>query len=996
MSAALSFQDMILRLTEFWKKQGCLVQQPYYVQVGAGTMNPATALHTLGPEPWNVVYVEPSIRPDDGRFGDNPNRMQMHHQLQVILKPEPGNPQELYLQSLAEIGVNLREHDVRFVEDNWESPALGAWGLGWEVWLDGQEITQFTYFQQSGSVDLDPVCAEITYGLDRIALALQGKDSVWQIELDGSHVLYGDVFLQREIEHSEYYFNLADVDALMKVYDTYENEAQRCINAGFVLPAHDYVLKCSHLFNVMDTRGAIGVTERAVYFKRMRKLAAQIAALYIKQREEKSFPALQKNAWGLTGALQRKPAETPAKTVLPDSADFLLEIGCEELPAQVVTSLIEQLQPLFEKMLTKLRLEYDGVTVSGTPRRIGVQAHRLSAKQPDIELTLKGPAAAQAFDSDGKPTETARKFAQSKGLAVEDLRVTETEGKRFVSAQVMQPGKFTVDLLAEEIPQLLNQIHFEKSMRWSGSNGSFSRPVRWITALLGGTVVPFTFLGAQSGNVSYGLRPYGSPTFTIESAARYAAQLREHSIILNRNERKEMILQQAQALAEPLRGVCAPNPDTLEEVVNLVEFPTAFLGRFEDRFLNLPAEILVAVMQKHQRYFPVYTPEGSIMPYYIGVRNGDTEGLDVVAAGNDHVIRARFSDAEFFYQQDIKHPIAYFVDQLETLQFQKALGSMKDKTSRMEKLGAFIAKQLKLPRADAKTAQRAILLAKADLMTKMVIEITSLQGIMGGHYAKLSGEPEQVCQAVAEQYKAVSHTNPGLVLAVTDRIDTLTGLAAANLLPKGSNDPYACRRSAIQLVENLIENSVSLDLRPICEAALKLQPISGGPDTVDATLTFIAGRLEFWLRDKGIKTSVVKAALSEQSTNPSLAFQVASALSSALSQDDWKDLLDAYARCARIVRSQPDAGQPVDAQLLIEPQEKALFAVFQKLAAGGKDPFATLLGNLRLLQPVITDFFDHVLVMDEDIARRNNRLALLRGIARLTSGVADFSELEGF
>ena len=280
----LNFQQMILRLLEYWQAQGCLVWQPYNVQVGAGTMNPATILRVLGPEPWNVVYVEPSIRPDDGRFGDNPNRMQQHHQLQVILKPDPGNPIELYLKSLEAIGIDPRQHDIRFVEDNWQSPALGAWGLGWEVWLDGQEITQYTYFQQAGGLDLDPVSVEITYGLDRIALALQGKNSVWEMDY-GAGVAYGDALLQAEIEHCNYYFNVADVDALKSIYDTYEREALRCLEAGLVAPAHDYNLKCSQLFNVLDTRGAIGVTERAAYFGRMRRVANKVSTAYVEQRQ---------------------------------------------------------------------------------------------------------------------------------------------------------------------------------------------------------------------------------------------------------------------------------------------------------------------------------------------------------------------------------------------------------------------------------------------------------------------------------------------------------------------------------------------------------------------------------------------------------------------------------------------------------------------------------------------------------------------------------------
>jgi glycyl-tRNA synthetase len=261
MSRPLSFQDVIMKLHQFWIDQDCVMWQPHNVQVGAGTNNPATLLAVLGPEPWRVAYVEPSIRPDDGRYGENPNRMQYFYQYQVILKPDPGNPQELYLKSLEALGIHPREHDIRFVEDNWESPSLGAWGLGWEVWLDGQEITQYTYFQQAGGINLDPVSVEITYGLERIVLALQGKNAVWDIDWN-TRLRYGDLRLQPEIEHCRYYFEIADVEGIRQTYGVYEREYERALAAGAITPAYDYVLKCSHLFNVLDARGAIGVTER--------------------------------------------------------------------------------------------------------------------------------------------------------------------------------------------------------------------------------------------------------------------------------------------------------------------------------------------------------------------------------------------------------------------------------------------------------------------------------------------------------------------------------------------------------------------------------------------------------------------------------------------------------------------------------------------------------------------------------------------------------------
>jgi glycyl-tRNA synthetase alpha chain len=290
----MQFQDLILTLDKFWGEQGCIIAQPYDMEKGAGTMNPATFLRALGPEPWNVAYVEPSRRPTDGRYGENPNRLQHYFQYQVILKPSPANVQDLYLQSLEKIGINPQEHDIRFVEDNWESPTMGAWGLGWEVWLDGMEITQFTYFQQCGGIDCKPVCAEITYGLERLAMFIQNKDSVYDIKWVGN-ITYGDIYLQSEIDHSHYNFEVADIEALQTWFDMYEREAKRVVEKGLVLPAYDYVLKCSHTFNLLDARGAISVTERTGYIGRVRVLARLCAQAYVEQREKLGFPLLKKS-----------------------------------------------------------------------------------------------------------------------------------------------------------------------------------------------------------------------------------------------------------------------------------------------------------------------------------------------------------------------------------------------------------------------------------------------------------------------------------------------------------------------------------------------------------------------------------------------------------------------------------------------------------------------------------------------------------------------------
>ena len=288
----MTFQQIVLALQKFWSKEGCVLGEAYDTEKGAGTMNPATFLRVIGPEPWNVAYVEPSRRPDDGRYGENPNRLYQHHQFQVIMKPSPNNIQETYLESLKELGIDPEEHDIRFVEDNWESPTLGAWGIGWEVWLDGMEITQFTYFQQVGSIDIKPVAVEITYGLERLAMYIQGVENVYDIQWVDT-VTYGDVFHTNEVEQSRYAFDLADTDLLFEMFDKYEKEAKRIIDTGNIRPAYDYVLKCSHTFNLLDSRGAISVSERTAYIGRVRTMARMCAAAYVKQREDLGFPMLK-------------------------------------------------------------------------------------------------------------------------------------------------------------------------------------------------------------------------------------------------------------------------------------------------------------------------------------------------------------------------------------------------------------------------------------------------------------------------------------------------------------------------------------------------------------------------------------------------------------------------------------------------------------------------------------------------------------------------------
>jgi len=992
-----TFQEIILKLQQFWVEHGCLIAQPYYTQVGAGTMNPATFLRVLGPEPWNVAYVEPSVRPDDGRYGENPNRFQLHTQYQVILKPDPGNPQELYLDSLKALGVDAQKHDIRFVEDNWEQPAISAWGLGWEVWLDGQEITQFTYFQQMGGIALDPVSVELTYGLERILIALNNANAIWD-EPWGANVRYGDIRQREEYEHSKYYFETADIGHVRKIFDLYSAEADACLAAGLVLPAHDYVLKCSHAFNILDTRGAISVAERQAFFRRMRALARGVAEAYVEQRQHLEFPLLKESA--------PKEAVQPAfPGAATGPADFVLEIGVEELPADDITTGVEALRKAFEDdVLAAHGQTHAGLKAFGTPRRLVVHVSELAAREPDSQLEIKGPPESAAFDADGKPTQALLGWARKNQLDLtadeltRDRLVQERNGGRYVIGHKGNLGSPTTSLLATLIPSVITKIKFEKSMRWNDSGVSFSRPIRWIVAIYGETVIPFEYAGVASGRTTRGLRPNDSPQIEIRSAGRYLEEIHRAGVVLGADERKASIHEQVQRAASRMGAEALLEDDLLAEVTNLVEKPTAVLGNFDPAFLRLPREVLISVMKKQQRYFPI-EKDGKLMPNFIAIRNGDDQHLDLVQQGNEHVLGARFADADFFVREDVKQPLEAYVQKLAGLTFHTKLGSMLDKTERIQKLVNTLIPMLGLKEDEAVFARRAARLCKADLVTKMVTEMTSLQGVIGREYAARSGEHPAVAEAIGEHYQATPKSQAGLAVALADRLDSLVGLFAAGLAPTAAKDPFGLRRAALGIVQPLLEQEIDVDLAKAIDKAAKVQPVIVDAKRRTEVLDFITVRLAVQLKEAGHRYDVVDAVLAEQAANPAGAAGSVRQLQAWVLREDWRTILPAFARCVRITRDQKKTFA-VDSKSLTEKQEKDLFHALQKAEtalrdSGRRDP-DSLFGAFMPMIPVVNDFFDNVLVMENKKSVRENRLGLLQRIAGLARGIADLSKLEGF
>jgi glycyl-tRNA synthetase len=611
---------------------------------------------------------------------------------------------------------------------------------------------------------------------------------------------------------------------------------------------------------------------------------------------------------------------------------------------------------------------------------------------------VKGPAAKIAFDADGNPTKAGQGFAKSKGLDVSQLERREENGVEYIFGVVRETGRPAGEVLAETLPGLIGGISWPKSMRWNASNVAFGRPIRWIVALLEDEVAPFSYADVPSGRVSRGIRSEGSPEFEITSARTYLRTLEKQGILLSITERKGKIWEAVNEIARKASGQIPSSAqgDLLDEVANLIEYPTPILGAFEEKYLELPREVLVSVMRKHQRYFPVETADGKLLPNFITVANGAVNE-EVVRHGNQEVIRARYADATFIWEKDTKQKLEEFRPKLKGLTFQEQLGSMYDKSERLVKIIAALANALKFSGADQRNAERAAYLAKADLVTAMVMDFTSLQGIMGRHYAKLSGESDAVAQAIQEQYSNDPKSYVGRAVGWADRLDSLVGLFAVGKAPRSNADPFAQRRAAIGVVEILANGYLRFNLRAAIASVAEVQSVPVSESVKADVLEFITRRLEQWLLDAGFPPDVVDAAIGARGHDPAGALETAKQLAAVVEEDAFQITLTAFARPARITRGK-DLSDEVNTALFEGDEERLLWDAYNQAAANlnPDSDFDALLAELHGLRAPIDRFFENVFVMAEDETVRNNRLALLKRIADLALPIADLSQLQGF
>ena len=684
--------------------------------------------------------------------------------------------------------------------------------------------------------------------------------------------------------------------------------------------------------------------------------------------------------------------------------NFLVEIGTEELPPKALKTLATSFADNVEAELNQAGLSFDKIEWFAAPRRLAVKVLNLATQQPSKEIEKRGPAVSAAFDAEGKPTKAAEGWARGCGITVEQAERIATDKGEWLVHRAKIEGQPTKNLLNGIVANALAKLPIPKPMRWADKTVQFIRPVHTVTMLLGDELIEGEILGVASARTIRGHRFLGEKEFEIQHADQYPQLLREKgSVVADFNERKAEILLKSQAKATALGGVADIEESLLEEVTSLVEYPNVLAAKFEERFLAVPAEALVYTMKGDQKYFPIYDKDGKLLPHFIFVSNINPEDPTAIIEGNEKVVRPRLTDAEFFFKTDLKQKLVDRLPRLETVLFQQQLGTLKDKTDRIEQLAGEIAKQIG---ADEAKAKRAGLLSKCDLMTNMVFEFTDTQGVMGMHYARHDGEDEEVAVALNEQYMprfAGDELPKSLVssaVALADKFDTLTGIFGIGQAPKGSADPFALRRAALGALRIIVEKNLPLDLEDLVKksAALfgdKLTNQNVVADVVD----FMLGRFRAWYQDEGIAVDVIQAVLARRPTRPADFDARVRAVSHFRTLDSAEALAAANKRVANILaKAEGDIGT-IDVALCVEPAEQvlaqsvlSLAKEVQPLIAQGE--YTAVLDKLAGLRQPVDNFFDNVMVNAEDAKLRQNRLAILNTLQGLFLQVADISLLQ--
>jgi len=692
---------------------------------------------------------------------------------------------------------------------------------------------------------------------------------------------------------------------------------------------------------------------------------------------------------------------------------LLLEIGCEELPAGFIAPALRQLESLAKESLAGARLRFASTRALGTPRRLALLVEGLAESQEPETRELTGPAVRVAFDADGNPTNAARGFAKGAGIDVEKLgRVTTPKGE-YLLARVHDAGKAAREVLPALVPAWLSGITFPKTMHWDGA-ARFARPVRWLLCVLDGEVVPFEAFGIASGKRTRGHRTLSPDWLEVKGAARYAETLRDHGVVADPAERQEQVASLAAGAAETMQGVPVSDPGLIEEVANLVEWPDAVLGHFDERYLELPAPVVVTAMRAHQRYFAIEGKSGKLLPHFVAIRNGRGEGAESIRRGFESVLRARLEDARFYWENDRKAGLEKKVSELKQIVWHEKLGSIYDRTQRLVQLSEELARQI-APKARG-AVSRAAHLSKADLASEMIRsgkEFATLEGIVGAEYAAAQGEPAEVVRAIREHIRPRSPSDPlpasieGTILALADRLDVIVGGFRAGLAVSGSQDPYGLRRAGNGVVRILLEKGIRLDVVALAAWLTAVYDRAGipagGADFTEFWTQRVAGALE----ERGIPYDTAAAVLAVRPGDPLDVLARAKAIEAIRTTEDFEGLMIGYRRAANILRTAPAGEISISGQPLAERAEafsdkaeadlhletKMARQAVETLLLGAEPDYGALLRHLLGLKPSIDRFFEAVMVMDQDPTARKRRLAILEGVRQTFIRIAEFSAL---
>jgi len=1009
--------------------------------MGAGTFHPHTFFRSLGADSWGSVYVQSCRRPIDGRYGKSPNRLQHYYQLQVLLKPAPSNILDLYLNSLQHIGIKLKQNDIGLYEDNWKSPTLGAWGLGWEVRANGEEITQFTYFQELAGLPVEQVPCELTYGLERLYMYTYGYNNILDIPFNEKFT-YGDIFYQNENQFSEFNFKTADTKLLFSQFDLYEKKVKELCGNNLSLPAYDYVLDASHAFNLLDSRGAISVTERQRFLGRVRDCAKICAHTYIKNlSSSKSVSENTQNTLYLQSELSSyepkvNSTKTKRKLHSDKTVDIVFEIGVEEMPPSFQKSAEKSLLEKFKLYHGTLLNTYSyssvfvdflnkmETTLSVSARRIVFHCKHVPQFEPEQTIDLWGPAERVAKDDVGMLTKAGLGFCKKQNLKENEVSIKKNPKTNiaFLYAKKTIPSSDFPTKLISEFKKMVYQLDAPIKMHWLPKEEqmhNFIRPVRWIVCLIDNTVFPVDMFGIQSSSFTYGQRILSPAPISLNNTTEYFEKLINSHVYVESTNRKNNILKQISDILGKLdKNIeLISDDDLLAKCVGLTESPFVFLGKFESKYLQLPPKLISSVLKTHMNYFSLWdTKSKQISTYYIGVANYKCTQIKSMILGTQKVVTSRLEDGAFYFDSDLATPIESLRVQLKNQVFQDDLGSLFDKSERLSIFTKSIAKLLNAKRHssfsedDIEILQNSGQHCKNDLKTGCVQEFPDeLQGVMGGVLVRAQNtfqdKSKNVAQAIEEHYFPINAHAPlpstryALLLALADKLDSLILFLSVGFDPKGSHDPFGLRRLAIAIARIL---NLKHEQNTI--------PYKCSIDELIKTWHEYAGK-QFHINSSKIKKFFVERAKSilreEFETNhvESISkvledFPVSNAVPLLKSLQNFvqnSDCLTAYKR-ARSMTQHVGEGQ-IYPKFFVHESEHRLYSVLctieQKLKKYfDQEDFEKFFQELLLVNPPLAEFFDSVLVNDENLDIRQNRLQLLLKTRKLYECTIDLSVIQ--